>query len=133
MGESMTGNLTRTMALWTQHLDVNSRFCPFAHRICLILEAKNIPYEMINVNLTSKPKWFVEMNPSGKVPTVLYNNQVCYESLAVCDLLDEVFETSPKLNPDSAEEKAKIKMALADFDTVIRHFYTLIRSTKPMD
>ena len=88
---------------------------------------------MINVNLISKPKWFVEMNPSGKVPTILYNNQVYYESLAVCDLLDEVFETSPKLNPESAEEKAKIKMALADFDTVIRHYYTLIRSTKPIE
>ena len=90
-------------------------------------------YEMINVNLISKPKWFVEMNPSGKVPTILYNNEVYYESLAVCDLLDEVFKTSPKLNPESAEGKAKVKMALADFDTTIRHFYTIIRSTKPME
>merc|ERR1712004_781257 len=112
---------------------INSRFCPFSHRICLILEAKRIPYEMINVNLISKPKWFVEMNPSGKVPTILYNNEVYYESLAVCDLLDEVFETSPKLNPESAEGKAKVKMALADFDAAIRHYYTIIRSTKPME
>ena len=88
---------------------------------------------MINVNLISKPKWFVEMNPSGKVPTILYNNEVYYESLAVCDLLDEVFETSPKLNPESAEGKAKVKMALADFDAAIRHYYTIIRSTKPME
>ena len=88
---------------------------------------------MINVNLISKPKWFVEMNPSGKVPTILYKNEVYYESLAVCELLDEVFKTSPKLNPESAEGKAKVKMALADFDTTIRHFYTIIRSTKPME
>ena len=73
------------------------------------------------------------MNPSGKVPTIMYKNEVYYESLAVCDLLDEVFKTSSKLNPESAEEKAKVKMALADFDTTIRHFYTIIRSTKPME
>ena len=51
--------LKQIMALWTQHLDansscpifdhskevtfINSRFCPFSHRICLILEAKKIP------------------------------------------------------------------------------------------
>ena len=74
-------------------------------------------YEMINVNLISKPKWFTEMNPSGKVPTIMINNQVYYESLPVCDLLDEIYE-GPKLNPDSVEQRTKDKMALANFDNV---------------
>ncbi len=34
------------------------RFCPFAERTMLVLLAKKIPFNVINVNLKKKPAWF---------------------------------------------------------------------------
>ena len=94
------------------------RFCPFAQRTVLVLEAKNIPYETINVNLRSKPQWFLDMNPLGKVPTIKVKEDIFYESLPVCDYLDEAYP-GRKLHPESPEQKTKDKMILALYDSVI--------------
>ena len=117
---------------WSKHLDasskcptfdsakvsfVNMRFCPFAQRTVLVLEAKNIPYETINVNLRSKPQWFLDMNPLGKVPTIKVKEDIFYESLPVCDYLDEAYP-GRKLHPESPEQKTKDKMILALYDSV---------------
>ena len=37
----------------------NMRFCPFAERTMLLLLAKNIPFDVVNINLKKKPEWFV--------------------------------------------------------------------------
>lgn len=31
--------------------------CPFSHRVLLLLEEKEIPYELEFINLSDKPKW----------------------------------------------------------------------------
>ena len=66
---------------------LNMRLCPFAQRTALVLEAKKIPYETFNINLISKPQWFLDMNPIGKVPTIQIGHDIYYESLPVCDYL----------------------------------------------
>ena len=129
------------MAPWSKHLDVNSecpkmdknkitllnmRFCPFAQRAILVLNAKNIPYDTININLKSKPKWFIEKNPLGKVPTIQIGDDIIYESLPVCDFLDTIYP-GRELNPSKPLEKAQDKMVLARFDSTISYFYKLYR------
>ncbi|CAH3195019.1 unnamed protein product, partial [Porites evermanni] len=37
------------------------RFCPFAQRARLVLAAKGINYECVNINLKDKPDWFFEL------------------------------------------------------------------------
>ncbi|MCP6606353.1 glutathione S-transferase N-terminal domain-containing protein, partial [Klebsiella pneumoniae] len=44
------------------------RFCPFAQRTLLVLKAKGIRHEVININLKNKPEWFFKKNPIGLVP-----------------------------------------------------------------
>lgn len=51
------------------------RFCPYAQRVHLVLEAKGIPYHTININLTEKPDWLFEANPLGKVPALELVNE----------------------------------------------------------
>ena len=36
------------------------RFCPFAQRTILVLLAKNIPFDVVNINLKKKPEWFLK-------------------------------------------------------------------------
>ena len=46
---------------------------------------------------------------------------IYYESLPVCDFLDETYP-GRKLLPDTPEERVKDKMALTHYDMVIQHF-----------
>nr|XP_033798670.1 glutathione S-transferase omega-1-like isoform X4 [Geotrypetes seraphini] len=95
------------------------RFCPYAHRAVLVLEAKGIKYETINVNLISKPEWFLEKTPLGLVPALeTEKGQVIYESPIICDYLDEAYPEK-KLNPVDPYEKAKQKMLLENFSKLI--------------
>lgn len=36
-------------------------YCPFAHRIRLVLSLKQIPHDIVNINLQSKPQWFLQV------------------------------------------------------------------------
>jgi len=121
------------MAKWAKHLAagsecptfakdkltfLNMRFCPYAQRTQLVLDAKKIPYENFNVNVARKPQWFLDKNPLGKVPTIQINDAIYYESLPVCDYLDEAYP-GRKLLPDTPEERVKDKMALTHYDMAI--------------
>ncbi|XP_005403840.1 PREDICTED: glutathione S-transferase omega-1 [Chinchilla lanigera] len=94
------------------------RFCPYAQRTLLVLLAKGIRHEVININLKSKPEWFFEKNPLGLVP-VLENSrgQLICESVITCEYLDEVYP-GKKLLPDDPYEKACQKMIFELFSKV---------------
>ncbi|XP_004468291.2 glutathione S-transferase omega-1 [Dasypus novemcinctus] len=94
------------------------RFCPFAQRTLLVLKAKGIRHEVININLKNKPEWFFTKNPFGLVP-VLENSkgQLIYESAITCEYLDEAYP-GKKLLPDDPYEKACQKMVFELFSKV---------------
>jgi len=132
------------MPNWSKHLDefsqcpklskdkltfMNMRFCPYAQRVRLVLDAKEIPYQTINLNLSSKPQWFLDKNPLGKVPTVLDGEEIFYESLPVADYLDDAYP-GRSLNPKGPKEKLHDRMVLAHFDAGISAYYGFVRSKK---
>lgn len=41
-------------------------FCPFAERARLVLLAKKLPHEIVNINLKEKPEWYFQLHPEGK-------------------------------------------------------------------
>ena len=51
-------------------------------------------------------------------PVLQINDAIYYESLPVCDYLDEAYP-GRKLLPDTPEERVKDKMALTHYDMVI--------------
>ncbi|CAL1577551.1 unnamed protein product [Knipowitschia caucasica] len=106
------------------------RFCPFAQRTRLVLNAKGIKHETINISLKDKPDWFLEKNPLGLVPTLETEaGEVLYESPITCDYLDEVYPQN-KLLPQSPFEKAQQKMMLEHFSKVPPYFYKIIMAKK---
>lgn len=44
------------------------KFCPFAQRVHLVLDAKKIPYNICWINLTEKPEWLSKVSALLKVP-----------------------------------------------------------------
>lgn len=78
---------------------------PFAWRVLLSLEVKQLPYEsrlLSFANREHKSTEYLALNPRGKVPTLKDGDFVVYESLAVMAYLDEkypdrpIFGTSPR-------------------------------------
>ena len=69
---------------------VNMRFCPYAQRTALCLNAKNIQYDVINSQLRNKPSWLWELNPIGKVPVLIHDGNTIYESLVTCEYIEVV-------------------------------------------
>ena len=65
------------------------RFCPFAERTILVLLTKNIPFNVVNINLKKKPDWFQEKT-WGTVSVVKYKGEYIMESLVNSDFVDEV-------------------------------------------
>uniref|UniRef100_A0A8C8RCX9 Glutathione S-transferase omega n=1 Tax=Pelusios castaneus TaxID=367368 RepID=A0A8C8RCX9_9SAUR len=94
------------------------RFCPFAQRTRLVLKAKGINHEIINVNLKNKPDWLFEKNPFGLVPILeTSKGQLIYESPITCDYLDEAYP-GKKLLPTDPYERAYQKMLLERFSKI---------------
>ncbi|MCI4376309.1 hypothetical protein PGIGA_G00187130 [Pangasianodon gigas] len=101
------------------------RFCPYAQRTRLVLSAKGIETETININLKEKPQWYLEKNPLGLVPTLeTSSGQVICESAITCEYLDEMYPEK-KLFPSDPFAKAQQKMLLEEYSKVIPLFYKI--------
>lgn len=82
------------------------RFCPYAQRSLLVLTAKDIPHDVVNINLADKPEWFLEKTSLEKVPVLEFNNTILVESLVIADYLDAIY-SQRKLHPSDPLERAK--------------------------
>jgi glutathione S-transferase len=84
---------------------VASKFSPYCHRVEMVMIEKNIPYEKQEVDLAKKPDWFVKDAPLGKVPLFYVGEKALFESIVICEYLEESFAENP-LHPKDAYNKA---------------------------
>jgi glutathione S-transferase len=78
------------------------------------------------VNLISKPKWFIEKNPTGKVPCIeLKPGEILKESLIIADYLDEAYPEI-KLYPNNLWAKAKDKLLINQFNEIEAIVYKVL-------
>ena len=86
------------------------RRCPFAIRVRMVLEEKNLPYTVIEEKSLSHPSAeLLRVSPEGKVPVLLHQNFVLPESAIITEYLEETFP-EPSLAPDSAKSKAEMRL-----------------------
>ncbi|XP_075228848.1 pyrimidodiazepine synthase-like isoform X2 [Lycorma delicatula] len=100
------------------------RFCPYAQRVHLVLNATKIPYDVVYINLITKPEWYVKMIPTGKVPALIVDDCDLYESLIISEFLDEKYGDS-KLVSDDPLKKAKDKILIENFSKVSSVMYKI--------
>jgi len=105
------------------------RFCPYAQRAHLVLDAKKIPHDVVNIKLSDKPEWLFEKNPLGKVPAIETESGDClYESLIIADYLDEKYPERP-LQPKDPMQKAKDRILVEHFSKITPNIYKLMHGT----
>lgn len=83
----------------------NMRYCPYAQRTILALNAKQIDYEVVNIDLKEKPEWLTRKSAFAKVPSIEIEEDLCiYESLVTVEYLDEVYPQRPLLPKDPVKK-----------------------------
>jgi len=96
---------------------------PNCQRVKVVLAEKNLPYEIVPIDLTKKEQKTAEhlkLNPYGKVPVLTDDSTVLYESLIINEYLEEKYPNPPLLPKDPAK-KAKgrilVDYGMAHFDS----------------
>lgn len=80
------------------------RRCPFAIRVRMVLEEKQIPYLLLEENLRHFSAELLALHPEGKVPLLVHHfegsKQVVFQSTIITEYLDETFPKSPLMPKD---------------------------------
>ena len=98
---------------------VTHKWCPFAQRAWIALEAKGAEYEMREVSLYGaggKPPWFLELNPKGQVPVLVVGGEPVVESDVCVDSVDSLLEPVGSLSPGGADGEARVTALRAIID-----------------
>lgn len=105
------------------------RFCPFAHRVHLVLNAKQIPYHIVYLNQFEVPEWYFQMNPSGTIPGLQLNNEpqhpIITESMSIAEYLDKEYPNN-KLYPIDRVARDETELWIKRFDSFIETFDHLV-------
>ncbi|MEJ2691989.1 MAG: glutathione S-transferase family protein [Candidatus Thiodiazotropha sp.] len=86
---------------------VSFKLCPFVQRAVIALEEKGVEYALEYIELADPPAWFTECSPFGRVPLMLIDDTVLFESAVILDYLDEVY--LPRLHPQDPLRRARHK------------------------
>lgn len=95
---------------------------PYSHRTRIVLFEKDVECQIVDVDLTKKPRELGELNPYNQVPTMVDRELVLYESNIINEYLDERLP-HPPLMPVDPVSRARARLMLLRFD---RDWYNLI-------
>jgi glutathione S-transferase len=90
--------------------------CPFSQKVRIVLAEKDLEYETVLVDLhkgEQRTPEFLKLNPYGKVPVLVDEDVVIYDSTIINEYLDEEYP-NPSLMPDDSAGRARVRL-LEDF------------------
>ena len=90
--------------------------CPFCKKVRVVLAEKDLEYERVHVDLRKgeqKAPEFLKLNPYGKVPVLIDEDVVVYDSTIINEYLDEEYP-NPLLMPEDSAGRARVRL-LEDF------------------
>lgn len=95
---------------------------PYSHRTRIVLFEKDVECQIIEVDVSKKPRELADLNPYNQVPTLVDRDLVLYESNIINEYLDERLP-HPPLMPVDPVSRARARLMLLRFD---RDWYSLI-------
>jgi glutathione S-transferase len=100
--------------------------CPYCARVRIVVAEKGIEVETVEVDLSNRPGWLLELNrPNGRVP-VLDNGFVLPESEVIMGYLEELIP-APALLPEDVSERAEARLLVHRFDDLLGDDYYAFR------
>ncbi|MFP3024080.1 MAG: glutathione S-transferase family protein, partial [Wolbachia sp.] len=83
--------------------------CPFSRKVRALLKEKKLSCDLVYENPWEKRNEFMEINPIGQVPVLIDNNFVIADSNAICEYIEETYNSDVKLLGSSTIIKSKIR------------------------
>ncbi|XP_034831653.1 pyrimidodiazepine synthase-like [Maniola hyperantus] len=100
------------------------RFCPYAERSVLVLNAKKLEYDLVFINLDHKPEWIFNFSPKGTVPALEYEQgKGIFDSNIINVYLDEKYPEIP-LQASNPLRRAQDKLLVEQFASAQSAYYT---------
>jgi glutathione S-transferase len=91
--------------------------CPYCARVRIVLAEKGIEVDVVEVDLSDRPAWIYEKNPTGRVPVVEEDSgRPLPESAVIMEFLEERYPEPPLLPPDPADRAAVRVLIFRDHD-----------------
>jgi glutathione S-transferase len=91
--------------------------CPYCARVRIVLAEKGIEVDVVEIDLSDRPAWIYEKNPTGRVPVVEENGgPPLPESAVIMEFLEERYPEPPLLPPDPADRAAVRLLVFRDDD-----------------
>src|SRR6185437_8864258 len=84
---------------------ISHKLCPYVQRAVIALTEKGVPFERIDIDLASKPDWFLMISPLGKTPVLVVGDHAIFESAVILEYLEET-QAKP-LHPADALRRAE--------------------------
>lgn len=101
--------------------------CPFCARTRIVLAEKDVPHEVVTIDLEDRPSWLRERNPpDGRVPVLEEDGWVLPESAVLDEYLEERYPEPPLL-PRDPGERAAARLVVFRFDPNLGDAYYAFR------
>jgi len=85
---------------------------PYCQKVRLVLAEKDLSYEKAFVDLTKggqKAPEFLRLNPYGKVPVLMDDDEIIYDSTVINEYLEDEYP-HPPLMPTQSGERARVRI-----------------------
>ncbi|CAG2166647.1 unnamed protein product [Oppiella nova] len=109
----------------------NFSMSPYGERVRLVLKAKNIEHEIINVHLGNKPDWLTTLNPAGQIPVLEWDrdDKIICESNVICEFLDNDYpNTGPPLGATDPYQREKDREFATGVDEYMETFHVVLHT-----
>lgn len=103
--------------------------CPKSHRVRLVAKEKDIPMEVVEVDVDNLPEDLLELNPYGTLPTLVDRELVLNDPQVMIEYLDERFPHPPLMSVDPIS-KARARQMLRQIET---EWYPLVETIAKSD
>ncbi len=100
--------------MWQLH---QFTLCPFSRKVRLLLNEKDVGYELVKESPWVRRDEFVDMNPAGQTPVMVESAKgiLLIDSSAICEYFEETIDKAAMINGPAAN-RAEIRRLVAWFD-----------------
>jgi glutathione S-transferase len=101
--------------------------CPYAARARIALAEKGLEVEVVEIDLSDRPAWLYEKNPTGRVPVIEEDDgRPLPESAVIMEFLDERYP-EPALLPADPADRAHVRCLIFRDDEFTDPYYAFRR------
>jgi glutathione S-transferase len=96
---------------------ISHKLCPYVQRAVIALGEKRVAFKRVDIDLASKPDWFLKISPLGKTPVLMVGDAAIFESAVILEYLEE---TEPEsLHPADPLRRAEHRAWIEFGSTVL--------------